>query len=67
METRSALTSVMRRVLDEEEQRILILHVIWGYKHKEIATILQRPLGTITSKYKRAADKLKVAWKEEER
>ena len=67
LETRSALTSVMRRVLDEEEQRILILHVIWGYKHKEIATILQRPLGTITSKYKRAADKLKVAWKEEER
>ena len=65
-ETKNALITTMKRVLDEEEQRIIILHVIWGYKHKEIAEIINSPVGTVTSKYKRAADKLKTAWKEEE-
>lgn len=66
-ETKSTLTGIMKCVLDEEEQRIIILHVIWGYKHKEIAHIIDKPIGTVTSKYKRAADKLKSAWKEETR
>lgn len=64
-ETKDALLSVMKRVLDEEEQRIVILHVVWGYKHKEIASMTDCPIGTVTSKYKRAVDKLKAAWKEE--
>ena len=63
---KDSLTSVMKRVLDEEEQRIVILHVIWSYKHKEIADILQCPVGTVTSKYKRSVDKLKKALKEEQ-
>ena len=40
--------------LDEEEQRIVTLHVLWGYKHREIADIIGSPTGTVTSKYKRA-------------
>lgn len=64
-ELKETLTTIMKRVLDEEEQRIIILHAIWGYKHKEIAKIMDKPVGTITSKYKRAVDKLKTAWKEE--
>lgn len=64
METRFALLEILKRELDEEEQRIVILHVLWGYKHREIAGILQCPLGTVTSKYKRAAAKLRAAWKE---
>ncbi len=64
-ETKTALAAIMKRVLDEEEQRIVVLHVIWGYKHREIANIIGCPVGTVTSKYKRAADKLKTAWKEE--
>lgn len=67
VELKDSLTTVMKKVLDEEEQRILILHVLWGYKHKEIARLIGCPLGTVTSKYKRAADKLKKAWKEEQR
>lgn len=63
---RNTLMYLMKKVLDEEEQRIIILHAVWEYKHKEIAKILDCPTGTVTSKYKRAVDKLKKAWKEAE-
>ncbi len=63
---RNTLMYLMKKVLDEEEQRIIILHAVWEYKHKEIAKILGCPTGTVTSKYKRAVDKLKKAWKEAE-
>ncbi len=55
----------MNKVLDEQEQRVVVLHVLWGYKHREIADILDMPTGTITSKYKRAIEKLKKELKEE--
>lgn len=64
--TKDTLMAAMKRVLDEEEQQVVILHVIWEYKHKEIAAILDRPIGTVTSKYKRAVEKLKTALKEEQ-
>ncbi len=62
---RDMITSAMKRVLDEDEQRIVVLHIVWGYKHKEIAADTGAPIGTITSKYKRAVEKLKKALKEE--
>ncbi len=65
LELRSALFVIMRRVLDEDENRIVILHVVWQYKHREIAQLLNCPLGTVTSKYKRAVQKIKLALKEE--
>lgn len=58
------VSDVMNRVLDEEERQIIILHVLWGYKHREIADILNCPTGTVTSKYKRGVEKLKQALKE---
>lgn len=61
----SPVTSAMRKCLSEEEQRIIILHVIWGYKHKEIAKLFDMPTGSVTSKYKRAVDKLKKYLKKE--
>ena len=60
-----SITETMQRVLDEEEQRIVTLHVLWGYKHREIAEIMRLPVGTVTSKYKRAIAKMKNALKEE--
>lgn len=63
---KNSLMTAMKRVLDEDEQRIIILHVIWAYKHKEIAEIMNCPVGTVTSKYKRAVDKMKTALKEEQ-
>lgn len=63
---KDSLMSVMKRVLDEDEQRIVILHVVWAYKHREISEILDCPIGTVTSKYKRAIDKMKTSLKEEQ-
>ncbi len=54
----------MERLLTEEEQRIVTMHVLWGYKHREIAQEFNCPTGTITSRYKRAVDKLKAELKE---
>lgn len=56
--------ALMNKVLSEEEQKIVTLHVLWGYKHREIAEILDCPTGTVTSKYKRAAEKMKKAWED---
>lgn len=56
----------MSRALSEDEQQIIILHVLWGYKHREIADLLGCPTGTVTSKYKRAIAKMKNALKEDE-
>lgn len=60
------VNDIMQRVLDDTEYRIVVLHVLWGYKHREIAEILDCPTGTVTSKYKRSVEKLKIALKEEE-
>ncbi len=63
----TGVMQTMERVLSEEERRIVTLHVLWGYKHREIAAFLACPTGTVTSKYKRAIEKLKKAIKEEGR
>lgn len=60
----TSVTETMRKVLSEDEQRLIILHVLWGYKHKEIGLMLNCPTGTVTSKYKRAVEKLRSALKE---
>ena len=59
------ITEVMQRVLSQEENQIVILHVLWGYKHREISKLLNLPTGTVTSKYKRSVKKLQIALKEE--
>lgn len=46
-------------VLEEEERSIVLLHAVNGMKHKEISTILGKPLSTILSKYRRSIKKLK--------
>ncbi|MBQ8291729.1 MAG: RNA polymerase sigma factor [Clostridia bacterium] len=58
-------TSELRKILTEEEYQIVTLHVLWRYKHREIAEMLSYPTGTVTSKYKRAIEKLKARFKEE--
>lgn len=55
----------MQRALNEDEREVIILHVLWGYKHREIANLLGCPTGTVTSKYKRAVAKMKIALKED--
>lgn len=46
-------------LLDSEERQIVILKDISGMKHREIAKIVEMPLGTVLWKYRRALKKLR--------
>ncbi len=48
-------------ILEFEERQIVILHAMTGLKHKEIAGILEVPVGTVLSKYNRSLKKLRKA------
>lgn len=52
--------------LDDTEARIVILHAANGIKHRDIATLLSMPVGTVLSKYNRAVKKLRAYAKREE-
>lgn len=45
-------------VLDNEEKNIFLLHVLEDMTHKEIATIIDKPIGTVTWLYSRAIKKM---------
>ncbi len=60
----SALDYMMKSLSDEERE-VVILHALWGYKHKEIAEIKNQPVGTITWRYNTAVKKLEK-YKEED-
>ncbi len=60
-----SVMDAMHRVLSPSEERIVILYVIFGYKHREIAEEMGLPIGTVTSKYKRSLEKMRVALGEE--
>lgn len=46
-------------ILDNQERQIVILHAVSGFKHREIAQIMNIPLPTVLSKYHRAMKKYK--------
>lgn len=46
------------KTLSDEERQIVTLHAVTGFKHREIAKLLEIPLPTILSKYNRALKKL---------
>lgn len=52
--------------LDQQTRLILILHYSQGYKTREIAKMLALPHGTVTSRLKRARDRLAKLLAEEE-
>lgn len=51
--------------LSEEEREIVLMHAVWGYKHKEIAEEKGLPLGTVTWKYNEAIKKLRKEQEEQ--
>lgn len=55
----SPLLTMVYEVLSGDELEVFILHVIDELKHKEIAKILKKPLGTVTWLYNKAVNKLK--------
>ena len=58
MEDRSILLACMEQLSDEERQ-IVTLHAAAGFKHREIAALLELPLSTVLTKYARAIKRLK--------
>ena len=45
--------------LSDEERQIVALHALSGFRHREIAEVLELPLATVLSKYHRALKKLR--------
>lgn len=52
--------------LSDGERQIVILHAVTGLKHREIAELLELPLATVLSKYRRALKKLRSCMKGDE-
>lgn len=48
--------------LDSKERDIVVLHAAAGMKHREIAEMLDMPLSTVLSKYRRSIQKLQNEW-----
>ena len=64
-EDKLLLEQCMKR-LDETERRIVVMHAVWGFKHRETANLLGIGLPTVISKYNRALKKLKNTFTEGE-
>jgi len=58
MEDKDVLSACME-LLSEQERHIITLHAVSGFKHREIAELLDLPLPTVLSKYHRAVKRLK--------
>ena len=53
------------KILNTDERQIVILHAVEGFKNKEIAKIMKKPLGTVLWVYNKAIKKLQKALKED--
>ena len=59
LEDRIVLQAALH-VLSDEECQIIVLHAVTGWKHREIAQLLQLPVSTVLSKYRRGLKKLRT-------
>ncbi len=55
----------IRRILTEDEYKIVMLHDVSGFRHREIATLVEMPAGTVMWLYSRAVKKIKKFMKED--
>lgn len=55
----SIVLNAALKTLQDEEREIVFLYLISGMKHREIADMLDKPLGTVLWKYNMALNKLK--------
>lgn len=61
----SPVTRVMNKVLNDVERQVVTLHVISGFKHREISQMLDKPLGSVVWTYNNALAKMKKALQKE--
>lgn len=52
-------------ILERDEKDVFLLHVLENLTHKEIAAIMEKPMGTISWLYAKAIKKMKIYLKEE--
>lgn len=56
---------ILFEILTPQERTIVTLHEISGFRNREIAELLELPIGTVLSKYYRAIGKMKKKAQEE--
>ena len=54
----------MFEVLSLEDRNIIIMHDVSGLKHREIADMMDMPLGTVITRYNRGIRKLQKEFAE---
>lgn len=52
------ILAAMFQILSEEDRDLIILHNVGGMKHREIAKLMNMPLGTVMARYNRGIRKL---------
>ncbi len=62
----SPLLHIIKTELSQDEAQIILLHLISGFKHREIAEMLAKPLGTVLWTYKNGLNKIKSKYKEDD-
>ena len=61
----TTVTDAMKKVLTADESQIVMLYVVAGFKHREIAEIVKKPVGTVLWTYNNSLKKLRKYLKEE--
>lgn len=58
--------SIIKDKLNDSEKQIIALHLMAGFKHREIALMLEKPLGTVLWAYRNALNKIKSELEKED-
>ncbi|MBQ7307012.1 MAG: RNA polymerase sigma factor [Clostridia bacterium] len=64
--TKMSIYNIINKYIADIDRQIIILHIIYGYKNREIAKILEIPLGTVLWKYNKSIKKLKEILEKED-
>ena len=59
------LLEMMFKELSDEEREIIIMHDVAGMKFREIAHVVDKPVGTVLARYNRSIHKLQKKYSEE--
>jgi RNA polymerase sigma-70 factor (ECF subfamily) len=54
------ITTALLNELQEDEREIVVMHAMSNIKHKDIAEIMDLPISTVLSKYRRSLQKLRT-------
>ena len=47
-------------LLDHDEREVIVMHTINGFKFREVAEVMDKPLGTVLWIHKKALEKMKI-------